>query len=95
MASYCQNNNVGSSCLFPLQALHEVAVSIYVDMKPQQLLVDETGRVMLNDFNSAHAMGVASDGKLCPVHSAKRNRPTPWPSPESYQGKVTLSDLEH
>ncbi|CAM9384814.1 unnamed protein product, partial [Hapterophycus canaliculatus] len=70
------------------QALHEVAGSIHVDMKPQQLLIDENGRVMVNDFNSAHIMSVAEDGTLCPVQTAKRRRPTPWPAPENYEGKV-------
>ncbi|CAM9461262.1 unnamed protein product, partial [Hapterophycus canaliculatus] len=70
-----------------LQALHEIAGSVHVDMKPQQLLVDVDGRVMLNDFNSAHIMNVARDGTFCPVHSGKRRRHTPWPSPENYEGK--------
>lgn len=78
-----------SAPFFFVQALHEIAGSIHVDLKPQQLLIDETGRVMVNDFNSAHIMSVARDGTLCPVQSAKRRRPTPWPAPENYEGKVS------
>lgn len=87
-----------SQTVSSVQALHEIAGSIHVDMKPQQLLIDETGRVMVNDFNSAHIMSVARDGTLCPVQSAKRRRPTPWPAPENYDGKVreeVLEILEH
>ncbi|CAN0305441.1 unnamed protein product [Scytosiphon promiscuus] len=73
-----------------VQELHEVAGAVHVDMKPQQLLIDDDGRVMLNDFNSAHIMSVASDGTYCPVQSGKRRRRTPWPSPENFQGKVCL-----
>ncbi|CAN0318902.1 unnamed protein product [Ectocarpus sp. 6 AP-2014] len=72
-----------------LQALHEAAGSIHVDLKPQQLLIDDDGRVMLNDFNSAHIMSIsqAGDGMACPAQSTKRNLPTPWPSPENYAGE--------
>ncbi|CAN0149692.1 unnamed protein product, partial [Ectocarpus sp. 12 AP-2014] len=72
-----------------LQALHEIAGSIHVDLKPQQLLIDDDGRVMLNDFNSAHIMSIsqAGDGTACPAQSTKRNLPTPWPSPENYAGE--------
>ncbi|CAM9157974.1 unnamed protein product, partial [Ectocarpus fasciculatus] len=72
-----------------LQVLHEVAGAIHVDLKPQQLLIDDYGRVMLNDFNSAHIMSVsqAGDGAVCPTQSNKRNLPTPWPSPENYAGE--------
>ncbi|CAM9931054.1 unnamed protein product, partial [Hapterophycus canaliculatus] len=78
-----------------LQALHEMAVSVHVDMKPQQLLIDETGRVRLNDFNSAHIMSIDKDGKFCPVQASKRRRPTAWPSPENYEGKplTTAADV--
>lgn len=71
------------------KALHEVAGCIHVDMKPMQLLVDDNLRVMVNDFNSVHVMGISpTDGTFCPVKSRKRNRLEPWPSPENYAGQV-------
>ncbi|CAM9401003.1 unnamed protein product [Ectocarpus fasciculatus] len=71
-----------------LQALHEVAGCIHVDMKPMQLLVDDNRRVMVNDFNSVHVMSISpSGGAFCPAESPKRNRLTPWPSPENYAGQ--------
>lgn len=77
---------------FPMsQALHEIAGGLHVDLKPQQLLVDERGRLKLNDFNSAHIMSINPlDGTYCPVQATKRNRLTPWPSPENYAGEVKL-----
>ena len=63
---------------------------LHVDLKPEQLLIDEEGRIMLNDFNRVHVMSVSpTDGSFCPVESARRSRHTPWPSPENYMGEVT------
>ncbi|CAN0242297.1 unnamed protein product [Ectocarpus sp. 12 AP-2014] len=70
-----------------LQALHEVGC-VHVDLKPMQLLVDDNLRVMVNDFNSVHVMGISpTDGAFCPVKAQKRNRLEPWPSPENYAGQ--------
>eukprot|EP00903_Cladosiphon_okamuranus_P015281 g14121.t1 len=72
-----------------LQALHEIAGCLHIDLKPMQLLVDEEGRVKLNDFNSVHVMNRnPMDGTFCPAWSAKRNRREPWPSPENFAGKL-------
>lgn len=70
------------------KALHEVGC-VHVDLKPMQLLVDDNRRVMVNDFNSVHVMGISpTDGTFCPVQTKKRNRLQPWPSPENYAGQV-------
>ncbi|CBJ32471.1 similar to TAK1 (TGF-beta-activated kinase) [Ectocarpus siliculosus] len=70
-----------------LQALHEVGC-VHVDLKPMQLLVDDNRRVMVNDFNSVHVMGISpTDGAFCPVRAKKRNRLEAWPSPENYAGQ--------
>lgn len=72
------------------QALHEVAGCIHFDLNPQQLLVDGTGSILLSDFNICQVMSVnPTDGKYCPVESARRTRHIPWASPENYAGKVT------
>lgn len=75
------------------QALHEIAGGLHIDLKPMQLLVDEEGRVKLNDFNSVHVLSRnPADGKFCPAQASKRNRREPWPSPENYAGKVHRLD---
>lgn len=54
-----------------------------------QLLVDEDGRVKLNDFNSVRVLSIdPNGGEFCPAPSSKRRRVEPWPSPENYAGKV-------
>lgn len=71
------------------QALHEIAHSIHVDLKPRQLFVGDGGRVVLNDFNSAKVTSTSpSTGMPCPARSSKRNKLAPWPSPENYAGQV-------
>ena len=71
------------------QALHEIAGALHIDLKPMQLLVDEEGRVKLNDFNSVHVLSRnPADGRFCPAQSSKRKRREPWPSPENFAGKV-------
>eukprot|EP00752_Nemacystus_decipiens_P013824 g12273.t1 len=63
-----------------LQALHEIAGGLHIDLKPMQLLVDEEGRVKLNDFNSVHILSInPANGKFCPAQASKRNRREPWP----------------
>lgn len=59
-------------------------------MKPQQMLIDDSGRAMVNDFNSAHIMDEHPwlEGEFCPVKSAKSARLVPWRSPENNEGKV-------
>ena len=72
------------------QALHEVAGGVHMDMKPQQLLVDDFGRGKVNDFNSVHIMSSRRDveGEFCPVRSSKPQRVIPWRAPENLAGKV-------
>ncbi|CAM9874359.1 unnamed protein product, partial [Ectocarpus fasciculatus] len=79
-----------------LQALHEIAGAIHLDMKPQQLLIDNTGRAKVNDFNSVQLMGTDafSDGKHCPIVTAKAARLVPWRAPEIMAGKVRRRETE-
>ena len=73
-----------------LQALHEASVAsiVHFDMKPQQLLLVEDGRVMLNDFNMAQFMGTRGSGVSCPFVVAGRWRVVSWQAPEKIAGKV-------
>ncbi|CAM9445423.1 unnamed protein product [Scytosiphon promiscuus] len=73
-----------------LQALHEIVGGIHFDMKPQQMLIDDTGRAMVNDFNSAHIMDEHPwiEGAFCPVKCGKSARLVPWRSPENNAGKA-------
>ncbi|CAM9313952.1 unnamed protein product, partial [Ectocarpus sp. 12 AP-2014] len=69
-------------------ALHETAGAIHLDMKPQQLLIDGTGRGKVNDFNSAHLMSVDRvTGEYCPANAARPARTVPWRAPENVAGK--------
>ncbi|CAM9560306.1 unnamed protein product, partial [Ectocarpus sp. 12 AP-2014] len=71
-----------------LGALHETVGAIHLDMKPQQLLIDGTGRGKVNDFNSAHLMSVDRvTGEYCPANAARPARTVPWRAPENVAGK--------
>lgn len=73
-----------------LQALHEIVGGVHMDMKPQQLLIDDNGRGKVNDFNGIHLMGSSPDGEgeFCPTHAGKPIRMVPWRSPENVAGEV-------
>eukprot|EP00903_Cladosiphon_okamuranus_P006811 g6639.t1 len=72
-----------------MQALHEIARGAHMDMKPQQLLVDDKGHAKVNDFNSIHLMGLNPDvpGELCSSRAGKPIRMVPWRSPENVAGE--------
>ncbi|CAB1104278.1 unnamed protein product [Ectocarpus sp. CCAP 1310/34] len=71
-------------------ALHEIAGAIHLDMKPQQLLIDNAGRGKVNDFNSVQLMSAdhSGDGKHCPILTGRPARLVPWKAPENIAGKV-------
>lgn len=77
-----------------LQALHEASVApiVHFDMKPQQLLIDNDGRVMVNDFNMAQFMGVHGSGVSCPFTTHGRCSVVAWRAPENIAGKVIKVD---
>lgn len=51
-----------------LQALHEVpgGAIVHYDIKPQQLMLDDNGRVRINDLNMCRFTGTDAAGNLCP-----------------------------
>lgn len=57
-----------------LEALHEAAVSpiVHFDVKIDQLLIGDDGRVSLGDFNCSYFMGTYPDGSPCPFNRKKR-----------------------
>lgn len=73
-----------------LQALHEgsFAPIVHFDIKPQQLLLGEDGRLMLNDFNMAQLLGTRGSGVSCPFETKHGCRAVAWRAPENIAGKV-------
>lgn len=73
-----------------LQALHEASASpiVHFDLKPQQLLMDETGRVLVNDLNMAQFMDLNANGRSCPFLINSPIKAVGWRAPESIAGKV-------
>lgn len=73
-----------------LQALHEASIApiVHFDLKPQQLLLAEDGRLMLNDFNMARFMGTHGSGAACPFNITGRWTVGAWQAPEKIAGKV-------
>ena len=73
-----------------LQALHEASKSpiVHFDVKPQQLLMDETGRVLVNDLNMAQFMDVGANGLACPFSVKSPIKAVAWRAPESIKGEV-------
>lgn len=73
-----------------LQALHEASIApiVHFDIKPQQLLLGEDGRLMLNDFNMAQFMGIRGSGVSCPLRMKRGCRAVAWRAPENIAGKV-------
>lgn len=73
-----------------LQVMHEVVGGVHMDMKPQQLLIDDTGHGKVNDFNSIHLMNTQPgvQGAFCPTQAGQPVRMVPWRSPENVAGKV-------
>lgn len=76
-----------------LQALHEASVApiVHFDMKPRQLLIDDRGRLMLNDFNAAQFMDAHGSGLPCQF-TMRACRAVVWRSPENQAGKVRNVD---
>lgn len=73
-----------------LQALHEAPGGpiVHFDLKPQQLLLDQEGRLKINDLNMCRFMARDGRGDTCPFstpHAATRKR---WRSPENMAGEV-------
>ncbi|CBJ30240.1 serine/threonine protein kinase [Ectocarpus siliculosus] len=79
-----------------MQALHEIAGAIHLDMKPQQLLIDDAGRGKVNDFNSVHLMSAdaSADGKHCPILTGRPARLVPWRAPENIAGKPVTEKVD-
>lgn len=71
-----------------LQALHEIVGGIHFDLKPQQLLVDELGRVKMNDFNTVHLTRPDETGRACVAHGGCPAEIIVWRPPENYAGEV-------
>lgn len=73
-----------------LQALHEAAGGpiVHFDMKPQQLLLTEDGRVKVNDLNSAHFLSSNASGHPCPFTSGRASQPAAWVAPEKIAQQV-------
>lgn len=73
-----------------LQALHEAPGGpiVHFDLKPNQFLFDENGRVKINDLNMARFMGKsASTGGPCPFQGPNLARIVPWRAPEQIAGE--------
>ncbi|CBN74836.1 serine/threonine/tyrosine kinase [Ectocarpus siliculosus] len=72
-----------------LQALHEIVGGIHFDMKPQQLLIDDDGTAVINDFNALKLMGRSPgpDEAFCAVHGGTPAQLITWRPPENYAGK--------
>lgn len=76
-----------------LRALHDAPGGpiVHFDLKPQQFLIDEDGRVKLNDLNMAKFMNTnASTGGPCPFETKHAAYPRRWRSPENMAGEVFL-----
>lgn len=73
-----------------LQALHEATGGpiVHFDMKPQQLLMTEDGRVKVNDLNSARFLSTTDSGDSCPFTSGHPSKPVSWVAPEKLAGQV-------
>lgn len=58
-----------------LQAMHEApgGAIVHYDIKPQQMMLDENGRVKINDLNMCHFPPTDDDGNACsfPAHASK------------------------
>ncbi|CAM9852018.1 unnamed protein product [Ectocarpus sp. 12 AP-2014] len=70
-------------------ALHEIVGGIHFDMKPQQLLIDDDGTAVVNDFNALKLMGRSPgpDEAFCAVHGGTPSQLITWRPPENYAGK--------
>lgn len=74
-----------------LRALHDAPGGpiVHFDLKPQQFLIDEDGRMKLNDLNMAKFMSTnASTGDPCPFETKHAAYPRRWRSPENMAGEV-------
>ncbi|CAN0078548.1 unnamed protein product [Ectocarpus fasciculatus] len=72
-----------------LQARHPIVGAVHFDMKPQQLLIDEDGTAVVNDFNALKLMGTSPghDKMFCAVHGGTPAQLIAWRPPENYAGK--------
>ncbi|CAN0150732.1 unnamed protein product [Ectocarpus sp. 4 AP-2014] len=88
--------SLGRVVSLALDALHEIAGAIHLDMKPQQLLIDDAGRGKVNDFNSVHLMSAdaSGDGKHCPILTGRPARLVPWRAPENMAGKPVTEKVD-
>lgn len=80
-----------------LQALHEAPGGpiVHFDLKPQQLMFDEHGRVKINDLNMARFMDrSATTGDLCPFQCPNPVRAVAWRAPENIAGEQVCSPDE-
>ncbi|CBN74430.1 Serine/threonine-protein kinase pkn5 [Ectocarpus siliculosus] len=78
-----------------LQALHEApgGAIVHFDMKPQQLMVDDQGRLKINDLNMCSFTDADADGNTCPYESTA-SRVGPWRSPENIAGENLNEKLD-
>ncbi|CAM9848362.1 unnamed protein product [Scytosiphon promiscuus] len=77
-----------------LQALHEIVGGIHFDLKPQQLLIDDTGRVKMNDFNTVHLTRPDETGTSCVAHGGCPPELIVWRPPENYAGKLLTRKMD-
>ncbi|CAM9415572.1 unnamed protein product [Ectocarpus sp. 12 AP-2014] len=71
-----------------LQALHEApgGAIVHSDIKPQQLMLDEYGRVKINDLSMCRFPPTDVEGNTCP-YPARACKSGPFRSPENIAGE--------
>ncbi|CAM9642878.1 unnamed protein product [Ectocarpus fasciculatus] len=90
--------NMSLDAVRGLQALHEAVGGpiVHFDVKPIQLMVTDSGRVKLNDFNVAWFMSRGPDGQPCPFNMVDefRGHGSPWRSPEYLSRKPMTEKID-
>eukprot|EP00904_Undaria_pinnatifida_P002246 jgi/Undpi1/12021/HiC_scaffold_4.g01720.m1 len=78
-----------------LQALHEApgGAIVHFDIKPQQLMLDQSGTLKINDLNMCWFTSLDSEGNSC-LRQARASRPGPWRSPENISGEGLTEKLD-
>ncbi|CAM9799268.1 unnamed protein product [Ectocarpus fasciculatus] len=78
-----------------LQALHEAPGGgiVHSDIKPHQLMLDEHGRVKINDLNMCTFPSADMDGNTCPYPASACN-PGPFRSPENIAGEPLSEKID-
>lgn len=73
-----------------LQALHEAPGGpiVHFDIKSQNLLLDEEGRLKINDLNMCRFLAMDDEGHTCPFKTPGQEAREGWRSPENMAGEV-------